>query len=231
MHLPMYQIPPEKERELTDQLHVFNFSDVDLYTKSAGKTYCVRKGTVRELPASICYRTFGDPNLRKYGNATEAQRWEREVNRVKHRYFIGNETDSSQLFFTRYLLAGKIGCQEILRRFVETEKIQLDLEQDPQTRLTHIAHLFYGKAVGEPDPVSHGGRSARAEDLALFSKFHLADTDEVKEMSQEEVMDFSAAMFGTKCAPSTPGGSFSGTWDEARANPETAAQTHMVVIK
>lgn len=229
MQLPMYQIPPDKERELSESLTVFNFSEADLYTKSAGRTYCVRKGTVRELPASICYRTFGDPNLRKHGDAQQAQRWEREVNRVKHRYFIGSEKDTADLFFTKYLLTGKIGCRDILHRFVETEKVQLDLNLDPAERIAATARLFYGKAVGEMDPVSYGGRAAREEDLVMFSKFHLDPAAEVKEMSQAEVLDFTAAMFGSKAAPTTPGGSWQ-AGDDPRQHPETAANAHFVTL-
>lgn len=228
MHLAIPTISPEKQAELDEVLTIFNFSDVDFLAKGKGRVFRIRAHSTRQLPASYCYLWFGDPSLRRNGNIEEAMVWERTVRKLMHRYFVGNEASPNDLFFNKYIVSGKIGCRELLQRFAVRENLHLDLNKSPQELLAFVASRFYGKSLLESDEISDGGQTATIEDMAMFTPYRLAEGEDVREMSDADVVSFANAMFGSEPTPTFGKGDYQASMDP-RNHPETAGRYRSVV--
>lgn len=223
MHLAHPSVPPEKQAELDDLLTVYNFSDVDFVAKFRGKTYRVKKMSTREFSAAACYLWFGDPGLRSATDAWSAMLWEREVNRIKHRFFVGNEADPENLFFNKYIRSGLIGCRQVLQRFVQKTNLHINPDRPPMDQLRFVANQYYGKILLQDETISDGGVPVTEGDVTMFSEHRLSGDESVKAMTDTDVLNFAASTFGSASIPTVGVGGYDTSMDP-RAFAETASR-------
>ena len=196
-----YQMSPEKRRELSEIVTIFNFSDTDFVRKAQGEMYRVKARSVRELPMSHAYVWFGNPAMRDSETKASAAAWEKHIRHLTHQYLKGDETSIKNSFFHKYILTGQIGCLQLLQRFVEKSGMHVnpDLPEDEQR--AQVARAYYGKTMTEDAKINDGGRPLDMADMVMFSQRRLAPGEQVRELSEEDVKTFTAGMFGTAKTP------------------------------
>jgi hypothetical protein len=134
--------------------------------------------------------------------------WEREVDRVKHLYFVGNETSPDQTFFMRYLYTGQIGCPDVLYTYATAKRIPLDANQPVLEQLSMLAKRFYGRLVAKEEVIQDVGQAMSLNDLRMFGQYKLPEGAKIQEIDERDLlgslMPGAGTMPGATALPITP---------------------------
>ena len=201
-----YQMTPQRRQELDEDVVIFNFSPKTFYGRADRQNYVIRPGKRRLMRMRHAYRWFGNPTMRKRGSYADVAAWENEVARVKRLYMTGKENSGraeDRPFFDQYIKTGQVGCYEVLERFIAHENITFADDVPVLERLKAAAAAFYGRAVRDVDMEENdrGGLDLDVTDLAMFGVYTPAEGQELKGLSDEQVIADQFSTFGSAKTP------------------------------
>jgi len=138
-------------------------------------------------PARLAFYVFGDPKLR----VPDPQRssltpWTKEVGRVRHRIYQGNE-QPGELFFDRYLLTAQIRCPELLAEFMRHDGVEVPDGLTTAEAYRFLANKYYGSATDGKDlkVVRPAVEQLLAEDDQVLFGAHQRLVNEIEEDYQK----------------------------------------------